>query len=241
MVSFLKRNGEKIKIVFYGGQGGGKKQKPTLLEYGYMLALEIKPSHKEDGIHVAKEWQIKWQHELIRNDYKAFLLLSFYLELIEKVSIEHHADQEGLFRVLSNALFYLEDSLKKKHFYPYTHLTLFLTKLIFELGIAPDFRQCALCGGELIENKILSFEAQEGGFICIQCADKEVLKSNLVQIDQATSILFYRNLKFIWDSKYSEYEKINLSDRLITDKLFHYFCFQFHFNTQEFKTFSLIH
>ena len=116
---------------------------------------------------------------------------------------------------------------------------IFLAKLIFELGIAPDFKYCPLCGGHLEFQNILSFEAQEGGFICTQCADKDVLKSNLVIIDQQVSQNFYHNLKLIWDLKYSEYLKINITDPLISDKLFHYFCFQFHLSEADFKTYKL--
>jgi DNA repair protein RecO len=243
----LLRNGEKVSLLFFGGRGGGAKSKPSLLELGYLLKIELKKnSKKEEGMYIAQEWQTIWTHEKIRYEYKAYSLMTFFLELTNRISQnsnleeQTHFEQEGVFRVLSNSLFYLEKSLNENQFNPLTHLVLFLCKLTFEMGITPDPFECTFCGIELDQNNLFSFEMQEGGFCCRGCLNKDQIKSNMVDMAVGQDLNFWMSLRTVWNLKYQDYQSFNLTDRAVSDKLYHYFCFQFQIDPSSLKSFALL-
>ena len=84
----LLRNGRKISAIFYGGQGGGKNQKGSLIEAGYMLKLELKrgSGKSEESVYSVKEFSPIWQHKKIRENFNAYYLLCFFVEITEKIS-----------------------------------------------------------------------------------------------------------------------------------------------------------
>src|SRR5690554_2497522 len=82
----LLRDGHVCSLYFYGGRGGGKKNKGSLLELGYMVSVVVDIRHRglNQQLQVAKEWSLIWQHQEIRKDYKAFYFLSFICEVLQK-------------------------------------------------------------------------------------------------------------------------------------------------------------
>jgi len=121
----LLRSGKIVPVVFYGGSGGGKKNKGSTLEFGYMMKIELAHSKKSSDIYNAKEWLPIWSHQNIRLDHRAFSLLCFYLECAAKFSQEanlHESSEEfdhqsiGLFRAISSSIFYLDEMIKIKEF-----------------------------------------------------------------------------------------------------------------------------
>ncbi|MCY4644697.1 MAG: recombination protein O N-terminal domain-containing protein [Bacteriovoracales bacterium] len=169
----LLRNGKRVSVLFYGGRGGGKKMKSSPLEVGHLLSIELGRFRQGLGtLYSAKECCPLWHYSKIRNSFEAFSLLCFYLELIAKASPEDDlslddGDEEhcGLFRVLSNAIFYLEDSLTKDRFSKGRHLAIFLSKLIIELGITPNLDHCLYSDQRLSGLKHFQLLFEQGGFV----------------------------------------------------------------------------
>lgn len=247
VLHLLLRSGHKLSVMVYGGRGGGKKMKPAILEPGFLARFEVSPQSKE--LSVAKEYSLDWRHEEIRNNYQAFLLMSFFLELIEKVAPEanlkdgdENLNEEyvGLFRVLSNALFYLDHSLKNKVFSHFAHLELFLIKMSFELGVAPAFSKCTYCSCDLSLSKTASFEMQHGGFSCTNCLEKHEIKSNMQALDQDVSQLLWDKIIRIWQLKYQDYGQIGASNKFISEKYMQYLCYQFQLDISSFKSFKML-
>lgn len=247
VLHLLLRSGHKLSLMVYGGRGGGKKMKPALLEPGYLARFEISPQSKE--LCVAKEYSLDWRHEEVRNEYQAFLLMSFYLELIDKVAPEANLKDSddnlneeyvGLFRVLSNALFYLDHALKNKVFSPFAHLELFLIKMSFELGVAPAFSKCTYCSCDLAISNVASFEMQHGGFSCANCMGKLEVKSNLQTLDEDVSKLLWDKIIRVWQLKYQDYGQIQANNKFISEKYMQYLCYQFQLDTNSFKSFKML-
>lgn len=246
----LLRSGHKMSLMVYGGRGGGKKMKPSLLEPGYLAQFELAPNAKE--VQVSKEFTMDWRHEEVRNDYQAFLLMSFFLELIDKVAPEATLKEDdenlsdeyvGLFRVLSNALFYLDHSLKNKVFSHFSHLELFLIKISFELGVAPSFNTCTYCGVGLQLANTASFEMQHGGFSCQSCEAKNEGKSNLHFLDQEVSKTLWDKVIRIWQLKYQDYASLSsqaVPQKFISEKYMQYLCYQFQLDINSFKSFRML-
>ena len=118
IVKLLLRNGMTAGFYVYGGQGGGKHHKPSLFDIGSMMKIMIKDRKKtaESDLMIASEYQRIWEPQQVRHDIKAFYLACLFFEIIQKFAIHFHPDQdelndhEGIFTVLSNALFYLDQS-----------------------------------------------------------------------------------------------------------------------------------
>lgn len=245
----LLRSGRTLALYVYGGQGGGKKSKGSILELGHMLACELSPRRKnlDSEIQIVKEYKLLWNPNHIRNDFKAFYLMSFFLEFIGKISVEEDLDlpaneHEGLFNVLSNALFYMDKACEQKQFDSYIHLFIFLAKLSIQLGITPDTESCLFCGVGLQENMCL-FTPQDGGFACSDCSSsKDVFLSEnrLLLEEYQSSNTLRQSLELSFRMPYKEFEKIkNLPPGLVF-ALFQYINYQFGFSTDQFKSWEMV-
>lgn len=241
----LLRNGKEVSILFYGGKGGGKHMKPSLLELGYMLQVELKNTKPHLGMYVANEWNILWQYRTIRNDYRAFYLLCFYLELLGKISVsdnlhDEHRDydknSEGIFRSASNALFYLEEAISKQELLYQGQLFLFLSRLIFEMGVLPLNTTCLFCGRSLVDFNVLDFVFDQGGFSCLECVGEiEDLCGH-----ENTAKMTWRLLMESSRVSYRDYAKINVADKSVNILLFDYLCYQFNLKRTDFKTHQFV-
>lgn len=246
----LLRNGEKCSVLFYGGAGGGAKKKSSLLEVGYLLKIELRPSHKyggENNLVIAKEWSLIWSADKIRYSYPSFLLSCFFLEICQKVSPElstfkdlrNDSSGEGAFRVLSNALYCLNtDQDEKGKSDLDLHLALFLAKILAEMGLYPAYRECLFCAStffeagptsdRLVANAPGLLHLDKGGVSCALCAER-----GLGHVDSAVQIHWPKFFHVIWHQKYPELlkrfkEEIALGEnefKLISQILLKYFKF----------------
>jgi len=116
ITKLLMRNGLVGSFYVYGGQGGGKSQKPSSFELGSMMRIMIKEQRTRievSELMVSVEYQQVWKPQLIRHDIKAFYLLCFYFELVQKFTITYHhcssdlyyKEDDGIFSVVSNAIY----------------------------------------------------------------------------------------------------------------------------------------
>lgn len=239
IVKILLRNGMMGSFYIYGGQGGGKHHKPTQFEIGCMMRIHIKDQRmKFDGsdLMVASEYQRIWEPLLIRHNIQAYYLVCLYFEILQKFSISYqlgnsdyeNKDHEGVFSVLSNALFYIEDSLKNNRFIAEQHLNLFMVKLLFHLGIMPDTSSCSYCGSDLMESSGVSFQAASGQFACLQCVTAENEKGFLLRMKKG------------YQTRYQDYSELTGSTFFESDKLIQYFCHHYHLRPLDLKSYPLL-
>ncbi len=239
----LSRQGRLASILFYGGMGGGKKKKSSSLELGHMLQVELAISRSTVEFYRAKEWRPLWVHKNIRHNYLAFSLMCFYLEVLRKISpAENLHDQNlqsvnlhrGGFRLLSNALFYLE---KAARFDFRWELLVFLGKLLIEQGLFPQRQNCVFCERELNACSEVLLMFQHGAFACSECGGHEGQKR--MAREKSDGVLgreLWELLGLIAHRKYSDLANARPVQAGVLHTLFHYFCFQLHFQRREFKS-----
>lgn len=240
--SILLRSGRKVSVIFYGGRGGGSKQKSSIIELGFMLAIELKPGNKSSDVYTAKEWSIIWHHDKIRNNHQAFYSMCFFLEVMNKISpienlFEFHEENKemvGLFATLSNSIVLLEKSLESNEFYPHSHSVIFFIKLFLHTGIYPEREHCTLCGQALVNFNDMYLLSEEGGFACPVCMNQR--KSFGLQSGRE----LWELMGHIAHKKYNELHDIKLTYKSLPKMLFHYFCFQNHFEEKDFKSHSMV-
>ena len=240
----LLRDGNLATLYFYGGKGGGKKNKGTILELGFMIKVLLAPRRKklDQEIHIAQEWELLWESKLVRQDYRAFYLVSFFCEFLQKVAPKKDFDyddtenmeNEGVFKVASNALFYIEQALSKNKFHAPNHLLKFLTKMTYHLGVAPDFSSCVHCYGELESFPSMRFEPNNGGFSCSECA-------NMISKVEGQSAIELRDLlQKVLETPYKDWEQISTAERGPCEAAFRFLCFQFQWQPSSFISYQMI-
>ncbi len=239
IVKLILRNGLMASFYLYGGQGGGKYNKPLIFDVGVMMQVKIKESKsfRKDGSDLMQidESKIIWSPKSIRHHFQAFYLMCLFFEMVQKFAItfklgesDFTDDQDGIFSVLSNALFYIDESVAKNQFIPEQHSLLFLVKLLFHLGIMPNLNVCSFCSTPLENFSHVSLMIENGQFSCSLCAMGENDKNLFVK------------LKRSFQTKYQDYiqlEQVNFND---VDKLIKYFCHHFNLRPIELKSYSLL-
>lgn len=240
IVKLMMRNGMMGSFYIYGGQGGGKHHKPTIFEIGSMVKIQIKEQRggKVEGqeLMIASESQRLWEPQLIRHNIQAFYLVCLYLEILQKFSLNFQAgssdyenmEHEGIFSVSSNALFHLNDSLEKEQFIAHQHLTLFMIKLLFHLGIMPETDNCSYCSTSLMESSGVTFLPANGHFACTQCVSAENEKGFLLRIKKG------------YQTRYTDYLELSGTNFQEADKLIQFFCHHFQLKPLELKSYGLL-
>ncbi len=236
VVKLISQSGSLMSVLFYGGRGGGVKKKSSLVEVGHCLNLNLRKSSKlENNLLTAKEWSLKWSPNHIRLNHTAFYLMSFFSEIFLKLGQEAHDYEEDehkeLYIILSNALFYLDESVQQSDFKIYAHLSTFLSKLIYQLGISPDYESCYNCSKELKND--FTFNVQNGVFSC--CENEGFNKSEF-----ESAFKLYRKLKSSFSLKYPQSLEEDDNDYSVSKNLFHFFCYQYQFNPSNYKSYSLV-
>jgi recombinational DNA repair protein (RecF pathway) len=239
IVKLLLRNGMSAGFYIYGGQGGGKNHKPSVFELGSMMKILVKEQKtrvESSDLMISAEHVRTWEPQNIRHDVKAYYLICLYFELIQKISIQFapgssdplNGDHEGVFSVLSNALFYLDDALKKQQFVPHQQLTLFMVKLLFHLGIIPETDHCSYCQEDLLTHQSVIFLPAQGQFACELCSQGENEKGFLLRI------------KVGFQTRFQNYSDLLGTTFPECDKLLQYFCHQYHLRPVELKSYKLL-
>ena len=240
----LLRTGEKISCLFYGGKGGGKKQKGSMLELGYFLEIELSRSKASSELYQAKEVLIKWSHEHIRKDYKAFYAMCLFLESSQKLALDANLHEEvqvesrgeGAFKTLSNALFRLEAQCKNKTINVNDEIFIFVSKLIVDQGICPDLKTCLFCGLGLDKCQQIKLVFDQGGFACSDCTENTHEKLKLQSLG-----------KNIWHAfaltavgQYQKIDKFDFESITPAMTLFDYLCHQYQLDKNSFRSLSTL-
>ncbi|MFG1484723.1 DNA repair protein RecO C-terminal domain-containing protein [Halobacteriovorax sp. RZ-1] len=243
--NLLLRNGNKISVMFYGGQGGGKKKVSSILQVGYLFKVGFGRVKNSFEILTSKDHVEKWCHKNISHSPMAFYLLCFFCEFCQSFApqITHKDDldlseksHEGIFRLLSNAIFRLESRVLASDFNANHELFIFLVKAMVELGIFPRTETCAVSGVEIGDNDFVSLSIEQGGFIHFSHLSLE--EQRLVN-GQEGKDLRSEMLK-VAASKYSEYQVGTQVQKSELNQLVNYICYHQHVQREHYKSLSLL-
>lgn len=239
IVKLLLRNGLLGSFYVYGGKGGGKHHKPSLFEPGSMMRLQIRETKTRNmegaELLVVQEYTRTWEPSLVRHNIQAFYLICLYFEMVLKIAPTHQGekpseghDTDGIFSVLSNALFYLEASLGQKNFEAQQQLMLFMVKLLHHLGIMPDTDRCGFCQADLLETPGAHFIPASGFFSCEKCASGESERGFLLRVKKG------------FQTRFQDYHELLGTNFQEPDRLIQYFCHQFHLKPMDLRSYRLL-
>ena len=227
----ILRNGKRTTVLFYGGRGSVKK-KSSYLDLGHMIKVEVIPYKRDPTMVKSKEWSLVWAPKKVRSSIKLFFLLCFYMETVDKIAPCHDFEDEtfsdlssqGIFRVLSNALYILENREVGGQ------MILFLGKLLLHQGLFPRRDICCFCGRPFSGDGTLFLVPDHGGFSCALCFDRSEKQGR--DGDCAAHL-------FLGEVIQTEYKDFYFSESFyasISQSLFHYFCYQYQLRPESFKS-----
>ncbi len=211
-----------------------------------MMKLELSHAKRNSELHRAKEWTPLWCYEYIRLNHKAFSTMCFYLEMVSHLCAEEdlfddHADFDesmvGLFRVLSNALFHLEERLKSQKCDPHSEIVIFLGKLLIEQGVFPTRDNCAFCDGALEKLGRIYLVTDHGGFSCGECATH--LEEAMMSSSQEGREL-WEILGSVANHRYQELSELKMQDKGVIHTLLNYACYQLHLEIGRLKSLKMV-
>lgn len=211
-----------------------------------MMQVELSQGKMKTELHKAKEWLPLWSHEKIRNNYQAFSLLCLFLEIMAELSpgadlsdqhLEVDDGMEGLFRVLSNAIFHLEKRAELKTTDVKTELFIFLSKLLIEQGLFPIRDGCAFCDTELKNLSTLFLVPDHGGFSCHECTTH---LDESGQVNKREGRELWELLGGVANQRYQDLFELRIEDNEALYSLLHYFNYQFHFHPNTFKSLKMV-
>ncbi len=241
----LLRSGEKISVIFYGGQGGGTKKKSSFLELGHLVKVELTRAKANTTIFSVKEWTLSWHHKSIRDNHRAFYLLCAFLEVSDKLVVEanlfeslyeEQQENDSMFKVLSNSIFFLEKKLQEKKTIS-SELFIFLGKTLIDQGVFPERNNCVLSGVDLSLVEEITLIDEQGGFADISCLNQDMLDTKL---NGRESKVMWNYLCQIAIKKYDQLQEINEVPSHFSNRLIDYLCYQIQVSRADFKTFSLL-
>lgn len=230
IVNMLHENGAKVSLYIYGGKSS-KTRKSSIVEYGHVLTVKTQEKkNRSSELNIAKEYQLKWSGNNIRDNFKAFYLMSFYLEIINATVVESEDYEDDshrdFYNLLANAIYYLDKDLDK-NFNSFNHLFIFMTKLIYYLGIMPDLSHCMASGSDLREFENIYLDIGQGGFVG-QAGERE------------NDSLMLSYLKQVYQTPYKEVHELNIDNREYSRRLFEYFCVNMDLNIEKFKLYQMV-
>jgi recombinational DNA repair protein (RecF pathway) len=243
----LTANGGQISCLFYGGAGGGKKMKPSILEVGYLIDVTIAQKKNEivTELLMAKEYQASWSYTELRLNHHAFYLLCFYLEIIQKIARPLDSGEldvnepNELFTVLSNAIYYLEQDSKNIQKNKNRHLSLFLTKLSHAMGVFPETDSCIYCDVSLNDAEAYALLRNEGRFACSDClSQKEDLNFSMQSMNSSKQLrsIMVKGIRTL----YKDHDDLHDVTDAVASEILDYLFYQFHFQKHQFKTLRMI-
>lgn len=221
----LLSNGKKKSFYVLGGYSSSKKQRGTLFEVGHALNFNLKINRKNNQFSFIDEYRLKFAHENIRYHIRAYYLLMIILKSSELISLEqvdddHGGDESLLYRISSNAIYFL-DKFPKSNIY--THLFCFLTKVCIYSGVFPDLSHCGYCNKDINEEKFIRLVMHEGYFSCANCGGE-------------TSRVAYeirRLLLYFAQTPYSAVDFEFNVDASVANRFFDFFLFHHHIHRNQ--------
>ena len=258
VLELLLQTGELIPAYVYGG-ASSRKGKTGRFELGHCIHVELKQNSKgnSSGLKQVINSEVVWYHRQIRHSYKGLCLMSFFLDIIRKMP--HAGDDEfkhidvganyqikqtdtSAFRLLSNALFYLDDSLTNNQFKIGQHLAIFLLKLLGETGIYPILENCVYCNAFLEQNDLFCFSykliPEKAGFICHECNEER--KTNEVTHSQESIKPFIYTVHLLRNLAYADYLKVPIPMMKDVDLLFYYYCYHYQISRKKFPSYQFL-
>lgn len=146
------------------------------------------------------------------------------------------SDREGLFRVLSNALYFLEKKRENSFSFSIGEICVFLVKLLSYEGIHPQIHRCIFSDTKISKMDEVVLLNEQGGFSKLQSVSKSFSVKRNLKFHQ---ILFH----FMSEVSMQKYQEIDLETSMPNESfniLLDYSLYQLNLNKKDIHSLSLL-
>ena len=205
LITLLTKEGKKTLIV-----RGSKKINSVTRNYTNLFTKMDFNSTNNLKLNTLTEASIIKSFININNDFDKMNIGLIILEKINKLTDEI-SNQETLYDFVSLVLEKLEITK-----YPNTLLSLFEVKLLYLLGVSPEFKECTICSKK--DNQNALFSVHSGGIIC---PNHQINNYDLnINETKALSLLFFIKPDKVDDEFLSLIDEYNNSISNAIDKFY---------------------
>jgi len=162
LVVFARETGQQ-RLIAKGVKRGTKSKAATgidLLELGHVVYSRRAESEAQLG--TLTEWRQEDVHPAIRRDLTAWYAAQYAADRTAQATQEGDPHVE-LFDALQHLL--ASEAWSR----PLTALVWYLSVLLREVGLTPQFDRCVGCGAERSSVACVYFSARQGGLLCRDC------------------------------------------------------------------------
>ncbi len=175
LVTLLSRNNGKIKCIAKGAKRSTKRFMNALEPFTHIDA--VVRSSSGSGLSLLENATVREGYEVIRSDYKKFILASLCLELVDLWCREDQEEQ-GIYLLL---LWYLSSLCGDRDGLLST--LIFKTRLLDACGYLPRIDTCSICNGP-VQGRWIFYDPATGQPCCQSCQNGQ----NGYKISMATGM-----------------------------------------------------
>jgi len=186
LIFLTKTHGK--KAAFAKGAVSSKRFGPAL---DLFAVSQIEWVEKNEGeIQRIESAETHHEFKAIRSDFQKMATASYFLELLLHLFPENEP-LPGIYEYLANTLY----DVDSRETFEQSLRTTYELKLLFLLGISPEFTACLSCSTQATHLEFLFFKASSGGILCESCtepATPPIAKSIVMELQEIASSNFKR-------------------------------------------------
>ena len=164
LVTLLTRDNGKIKCIAKGAKRSKKRFMNALEPFTHIDA--VVRSSSRSGLNCLETATVREGYEIIRSDYKRFILASLCIELVDLWCREDQAEH----RIYLLLLWYLSSLCENRDGLLST--LIFKTRLLDACGYLPCINRCSMCN-RLVHGRWIFYEPVTGQPYCQNCQNNQ--------------------------------------------------------------------
>ena len=172
---------------------------PTMkLSYSHFIIM-----YKENKLSTLVSADVINPFKLVKSDILLVSFLAYLTELTSQV-VKQSNDIENIYDDFIKTILKLEDGLD-----PIVLTNILEIKYLEYLGVLFNLDECVICGSK---NNIATFDADKGGYICINCLTNEIIVDK--KVIKMIRMYYYVNIDSIKEIKVDDLTKNTINKYL---------------------------
>lgn len=159
--------------------------------------------YKENKLSTLVSADVINPFKLVKSDILLVSFLAYLTELISQV-VKQSNDIENIYDDFIKTILKLEDGLD-----PIVLTNILEIKYLEYLGVLFNLDECVICGSK---NNIATFDADKGGYICINCLTNEIIVDK--KVIKMIRMYYYVNIDSIKEIKVDDLTKNTINKYL---------------------------
>lgn len=159
--------------------------------------------YKENKLSTLVSADVINSFKLVKSDILLVSFLAYLTELTSQV-VKQSNDIENIYDDFIKTILKLEDGLD-----PIVLTNILEIKYLEYLGVLFNLNECVICGSK---NNIATFDADKGGYICINCLTNEIIVD--IKVIKMIRMYYYVNIDSIKEIKVDDVTKNTINKYL---------------------------